>query len=258
MSLIHLPLLLIVLNTTATLLHTSRLPSGTTRAQALAMLSDHEFFLSCDPLLSKFESIPHDTSTPYSVPERVSSNLRYTASTSATASASRPITTTKNSSDAALSSSEVAHSSKEGAAATTTTTTVPATTSDESKNIGQEGGGGVVPTCYRVTDIVHAIPAGIWDTNVVSTYEFVDVQDGVFVRIRSPLSVVMETFWEVRAVDAKENGDGGEKGLELVEDVTIRCSRLLVGLVKKECENGWEGIHAKMYKRLEDVRDGKV
>ncbi|KAL2259359.1 hypothetical protein VTK26DRAFT_6984 [Humicola hyalothermophila] len=221
-----------ILNTTATMLHSSRLPPGITRAQVIAMLSDYEFFLSCDPLLSKFESIPHGPSAPFSVPERVSSQLR---------SSKTPET-----------ASSEAVSSEHTDPTTTAATTSPSQTAEAEETTA------IVPTCYRVTDVVHAIPAGIWDTNVVSTYEFVDVRDGVFVRIRSPLSVVMETFWEVRAVERSgEEGDGKEVP-ELVEDVTIRCSRLLVGLVKKECENGWKKIHAKMYKRLEDMKDGNV
>lgn len=106
-----------------------------------------------------------------------------------------------------------------------------------------------MPICYHVTDIVHAIPAGIWDTKVESTYEFTDIQDGLFVRIRSPLSVVMDTVWEVREVPAQA---GEVAGLELVENLTIQCSRLLVGIVKGQCENGWGKIHAKMIARLEE------
>ncbi|KAK5663332.1 hypothetical protein OQA88_3760 [Cercophora sp. LCS_1] len=98
---------------------------------------------------------------------------------------------------------------------------------------------------YKVTDIVHTIPAGLWDTNVVSTYEFTNITDGVFVRIRSPLSIVMDTVWEI-----KETEDG--KGLELVEDISITCSRLLIGVVKGQCEGGWAKIHAKMLGRLEE------
>ncbi|KAK4116507.1 hypothetical protein N656DRAFT_774782 [Canariomyces notabilis] len=185
------------LSSTANITHSSRLPKGTTRAQALSMLSDYEFFLSCDPHLDKFERIADPAgsldSAP-SVPDSVKSQLRRSSSSSPD-----PVPT---------------------------------------------------PTCYRVTDIVHAIPAGIWDTNVVSTYEFTDIKDGLFVRIRSPLSIVMDTFWQIREVE-------GEDGLlELVEDVNIQCSRLLIGLVKSQCENGWAKIHAKMISRLEE--EGKT
>ncbi|GAB1310809.1 Activator of Hsp90 ATPase N-terminal domain-containing protein [Madurella fahalii] len=189
------------------MVHSSRLPKGTTRSQALAMLSDYEFFLSCDPHLDKFEPIANpetELSPPPTLPDSVKSQLRPPSP-----SQSSP----------------------------------PETASDSAPT----------PVCYRVTDIVHAIPAGIWDTNVVSTYEFTGIRDGLFVRIRSPLSVVMDTFWEVREV----GGEEGDQGLELVEDLTIRCSRLLVGIVKGQCEDGWERIHAKMIARLEGEVKGE-
>ena len=100
------------------------------------------------------------------------------------------------------------------------------------------------PKCYKVTDKVAALPAGLWDSDVVSTYEFINIEKGVFVRIRSPLSVVMETVWEVKTNDAGET--------VLVEDVVIKCSRFLVGVIKSTCESGWRGIHEKMVKKLED------
>lgn len=78
----------------------------------------------------------------------------------------------------------------------------------------------------------------------MSTYELVNFDKGVFVRIRCPLSVVLETLWEIR-----ETGDGG---CELVEDILIKCSRLLVGTVKSTCENGFRNIHDKMIAKLAD------
>lgn len=104
---------------------------------------------------------------------------------------------------------------------------------------------------YEVTDLVHTVPAGIWDSNVVSRYEFIDLADGLHVRLRSPLSIVMDTVWTIRE---KEGAEGAQ--LELVEDITIRCSRLLVGLVKSQCESGWAKIHAKMLARLTDEGKG--
>lgn len=101
------------------------------------------------------------------------------------------------------------------------------------------------PKCYEVTDRVHALPAGLWDSDVVSTCEFINIENGVFVRIRCPLSVVMETVWEIRE---RERGDGHE----LVEEVVIKCSRLLVGVVKSQCDAGWEGIHQKMVEHMKE------
>lgn len=155
------------------MVHSSKLPEATTTQQAIAMLQDHEFFLQCDPHMSKFQLV--ETDTPPAIPEKV-----------------KPLGETKS---------------------------------------------------YQVTDVVHTLPAGLWDSNVVSTYEFTDISDGLFVRIRSPLSVVMDTVWEIK-------GEAGQ--LELVEDVFINCSRLLVGVVKGQCESGWQKIHEKMIDRLRE------
>ncbi|KAH6606478.1 hypothetical protein Trco_005631 [Trichoderma cornu-damae] len=94
------------------------------------------------------------------------------------------------------------------------------------------------PEYYAVTDKVHTLPAGLWDSNVVSTNEFVNLEKGVFVRLYSPLNVVMETVWTV-----KENGNGG---IDLVEDVLIKASRLLVGTVKNMCNTNWRTFHGKI------------
>lgn len=84
---------------------------------------------------------------------------------------------------------------------------------------------------YKILDIVQNVPKGIWGSNVESKYEFTDVERGLFCRIHSPLSITMDALWEIR--DA-EDGDG----LEVVEEADIKCSRLLVGIVKGQCESG--------------------
>lgn len=110
----------------------------------------------------------------------------------------------------------------------------------------------------KVYEVVDHVPNPVWSSSVVSREELVDVRDGLFVRIRSPLAVVMETRWLVR--ERKEvgggSGDDGEEGeLELVEDCEITCSRLLVGIVKGQVDNNWEGIHARIVARM--VEDAK-
>jgi hypothetical protein len=105
---------------------------------------------------------------------------------------------------------------------------------------------------YKVVDLVHTLPAGLWDSNVVSTYEMTNTKDGVFVRIKSPMSVSMDTIWTIRQVQGAEANQ-----LELVEDVNIYCSKLLVGTVKGLCEAGWSKIHAKMLQRITDQTKNK-
>jgi len=163
--------------------HSSKLPKGTTKEQGIAMLSDHIFFLHCDPHLVKYEAVTPDT--PPEIPEAMQAQVR----------------------------------------------------------------GGKATQVFKVTDLVHTIPAGLWDSNVVSTYEITDITDGLFVRIHSPLSIVMDTVWEIKA---DEDGE-----LELVESMTINCSRLLMGVVKSQCENGWAQIHAKMLGRLEGKEENE-
>jgi hypothetical protein len=98
------------------------------------------------------------------------------------------------------------------------------------------------PDCYTVTDRIQALPAGIWDSDVISTYEFFDLERGVFVRTRGPMGLVLETVWQI-----EEAADGG---LAIAENVEISCSRLMIGMIKSSCESGWKGVHGKMLDRL--------
>lgn len=50
--------------------------------------------------------------------------------------------------------------------------------------------------------------------------------------------------------EKNENGDDGEGSLELVEDVLISCSRLVMGIVKGQVENNWRGIHKQIIDKL--------
>lgn len=94
------------------------------------------------------------------------------------------------------------------------------------------------PTCsYKILDVVPNVPKAIWGSEVRSTYEFTDVEKGLFCRIQSPLNVVMEALWEIR--DAEDG-----EGLELVEDAELKCSKLLVGLVKSQCEAGGKFLYS--------------
>ncbi|KAI2633717.1 hypothetical protein GGS26DRAFT_590470 [Hypomontagnella submonticulosa] len=116
----------------------------------------------------------------------------------------------------------------------------------------------------KVYEVVDHVPNPVWSSSVVSKEEFVDFADGLWVRIRSPLAIVMETRWTIRERSSRGEGEGGEGeegeevGLELVEDVDISCSKLLMAIVRAQVDNNWKGIHAKIVGRLvEDAKKGE-
>lgn len=93
---------------------------------------------------------------------------------------------------------------------------------------------------YEVHDHV---PNPVYSSNVKSNEEMVDFADGLWVRVRSPMGVMMETTWTVQ--EGKESGE-----LELVEDVYVSCNRMLMGLVKSSVEANWQKIHEKIVARM--------
>ena len=101
---------------------------------------------------------------------------------------------------------------------------------------------------YKVTDNMHTLPRGLWDTTVTFGAEITDIENGCEWVIRAPLGLVQNTMWTLEpALDT----DGTEENtLCLVEDVSITCSRLLVGTVKGKCEENWQGIHARFVQHL--------
>ncbi|KAI1394240.1 uncharacterized protein F4822DRAFT_42697 [Hypoxylon trugodes] len=109
----------------------------------------------------------------------------------------------------------------------------------------------------KLYEVVDHVPNPVWSSSVVSREEFVDFKEGVWVRIRSPLAVVMETKWSIRE-RRKGKGDESEEGeLDLVEEVEITCSKLLLSIVKAQVDNGWKRIHGKIIERLvEDTKEG--
>ncbi|KAI0842929.1 hypothetical protein F5Y06DRAFT_256470 [Hypoxylon sp. FL0890] len=112
----------------------------------------------------------------------------------------------------------------------------------------------------KLYEVVDHVPNPVWSSSVVSKEEFVDFKDGLWVRIQSPLAIVMETKWTIRERrGGEEEGEGEEGVLELVEEVDISCSKLLLGIVKAQVDTNWKGIHAKIVGRLvEDAKKGKT
>ena len=84
------------------------------------------------------------------------------------------------------------------------------------------------PRKYSLLDSVPNVPSSL--CRVESTTDFTDLEAGVYVRLRSPLSVVMETEWKVK------EGDTG--GLEIFRESTISCSSFLMPVAKPMfCDN---------------------
>ncbi|KAF4587722.1 hypothetical protein GQ602_004415 [Ophiocordyceps camponoti-floridani] len=97
---------------------------------------------------------------------------------------------------------------------------------------------------YQVTDQVPGIPKWIWNADLVSTYELIDIEKGVLVRIRGPLNTVVETVWE-----ARETAEGG---VTLASDLVIQCPRLVLGIVRGLCEEAPKRIHTKLVGKLRE------
>jgi hypothetical protein len=81
------------------------------------------------------------------------------------------------------------------------------------------------------------MPNPVWSSEIGSREEFVDLEDGMWTRIRSPMGVVMETRWSVTES-------------ELVQDVMIFCNRMLMGIVRGQTEANFDGIHERMLKGM--------
>ncbi|TRX97705.1 hypothetical protein FHL15_001460 [Xylaria flabelliformis] len=110
---------------------------------------------------------------------------------------------------------------------------------------------GPTGSVVELYEVIDDLPNPVWSSKVVSREEFVDHEEGMWVRIHSPMGVILETKWSVR----EKKGDGK---LELIEDVLINCSRLVMGIVKGQCENNWPGIHKKIIEKLvTDAEAGK-
>ncbi|KAH8719179.1 hypothetical protein GQ44DRAFT_623951 [Phaeosphaeriaceae sp. PMI808] len=101
---------------------------------------------------------------------------------------------------------------------------------------------------YKITDHMHALPKGLWDSTVSFVAEMTNTEDGLLWIIKAPLGLVQRTTWRCLRMEtlAAEDKTGGEASeWALVEDVEIEANRLLVGTVRGKCEENWRGVHAK-------------
>ncbi|KAF2708748.1 hypothetical protein K504DRAFT_433229 [Pleomassaria siparia CBS 279.74] len=120
---------------------------------------------------------------------------------------------------------------------------------------------------YRVTDNMHTLPKGLWDTTVTFEANITNTEDGILWVIKAPLGLLQRTTWKL--VKSDDLGKGKEKviaetqGKEeksewaLVEDVEIKASRLLVGTVKGKCEENWRGVHERFVGHLKGTQEVK-
>lgn len=123
---------------------------------------------------------------------------------------------------------------------------------------------------YKVTDNMHTLPKGLWDTTVTFEADITNTEDGIEWVIRAPLGLVQRTTWrvvkreglkgEVGNVVGESVGewtDGqGEGEWSLLEDVEIRANRMLTGTVKGKCEANWRGVHGRFVGHLRE-KEGK-
>jgi hypothetical protein len=115
---------------------------------------------------------------------------------------------------------------------------------------------------YKVTDNMHTLPKGLWDTTVTFEAEITDTDEGIEWVIKAPLGLVQTTTWKVvktASLGSEEGVHGDVQGeWSLVEDVQIKASRLLVGTVKGKCEENWRGIHSRFAAHLKSEGQGSV
>jgi len=109
---------------------------------------------------------------------------------------------------------------------------------------------------YTVTDAMHTLPAGLWDTSVSFKAVLTNIDNGVEWIIQAPLGLVQKSLWKVEEAEEKDQVEGKDVvpgQLVLVEDIEIKCSRLLMGTVKGKCEQNWKGVHERWVAKLNEL-----
>ncbi|KAJ4374643.1 hypothetical protein N0V86_007516 [Didymella sp. IMI 355093] len=120
---------------------------------------------------------------------------------------------------------------------------------------------------YKVTDNMHTLPKGLWDTTVTFEADITNTEDGIEWIIRAPLGLVQRTTWRVVKRESLNGEKGNQVGEEvgewtdglgegewsLLEDVEIKANRMLTGTVKGKCEGNWRGVHGRFVGHLREV-----
>jgi hypothetical protein len=115
---------------------------------------------------------------------------------------------------------------------------------------------------YKVTDKMHALPRGLWDSTVTFEIDMTNTENSLIMVVKAPLGLTQRSEWKLvraedlgkgkgKAEDGDDEGEGkGKTEWYLVEEVEIRASRLLVGVVKGKCEENWRGTHGRWVEGL--------
>ncbi|KAL5113625.1 hypothetical protein ACEQ8H_008490 [Pleosporales sp. CAS-2024a] len=104
---------------------------------------------------------------------------------------------------------------------------------------------------YKITDHMHALPKGLWDSTVTFEAEMTDMEDGILWVIKAPLGLTQTSTWRCLRTDSLAAEDRkGDGEWSLVEEVEISANRLLVSTVKSKGEENWPKTHAKFLQYL--------
>lgn len=101
------------------------------------------------------------------------------------------------------------------------------------------GGSGDV----KAYTIRNEVPNSFFDSNVTSTYNVVDLEDGLWYYATSPMGVTNTAVWEV-----KEAGNG----LELRVTLQVECSVMLKSVVKGQVTSSVQQIHKTLVERMKE------
>jgi hypothetical protein len=111
---------------------------------------------------------------------------------------------------------------------------------------------------YKITDHMHALPKGLWDSTVTFEAHMTNTEDGILWIIKAPLGLVQTTTWKCLQTKSLADEDRMAAAPDeavsewsLVEDVEIKANRLLVGTVRSKCEENWRGAHGKFLQHLQ-------
>lgn len=114
------------------------------------------------------------------------------------------------------------------------------------------GGSGRAATdpVVSVYDLTDELPNPVFSSTINSRLEYVNLEQGLWTRVNSPMGVSLETAWTVK------EGESGGGVLELHQDIVISCSKVLVGTVKGNIEANRGGVHKLIRARIEKEMAG--